>query len=58
MSHGKPGFGPDPRVQTFNLQTGQGRAGMRHCPAVEKVGGFNKLTNSKTYWVFRQSQRL
>ena len=58
-SPGNPGFGTAPRVQKFNLQTGQGRlAGRRHCPAVERVGGFNKLTNSKAYWVFKQTQRL
>ena len=39
------------------MQTGQGSADRRHCPAVERVGGFNKLTNGKAYLVFKQSQR-
>ena len=37
-SPGNPGFGPAPRVQKFNLQTGQGSAGRCHCPAVKTVG--------------------
>ena len=48
-SPGNPGLGPAPRVKKFNLQTGQGSAGIRHCPAVDRVGGFNKLTNGKAY---------
>ena len=30
------------------------KTGRRHCAAVERVGGFNKLTNGKEYWVFKQ----
>ena len=48
-SPGNLRFGPAPRVQKFNLQTGQGSAGRRHCPAVERVGGFDKLTIGKAY---------
>ena len=29
---------PAPRVQKFNLQTGQGSVGIRNFPAVERVG--------------------
>ena len=57
-SPGNPRCGPAPTVQQFNLHTGQGSAGRRHCPAVERVGAFNKLTKGKAYWVFKQSQRL
>ena len=46
---GNPGFVPAPRVQKHNLQTGQGSAGRRHCPAVETLCGFNELTNGKAY---------
>ena len=46
-SPGNPGIGAAPRVQKFNLQNWERKIGRRHCPAVERVGGFNKLTNSK-----------
>ena len=52
---GSPGnsvSGPAPRVQQFNLQTGQGSAGRCHCPAVDRVGVFNKLTNGKANWLY------
>ena len=48
-SPGNPGFGPAPRVEKFNLQNWTRETGRRHCPAVERVGGFNKLTHSKAY---------
>ena len=57
-SPGNHGFGYAQRVQTFNLQTGHGSAGRCHCPAVERVGGFNKLTNGNGNLVFKLSQRL
>ena len=56
-SPGNSGYGPAPRVQKFNLQTGQGSVGRSHCPAAEMVGAY-KLTNGKAYLVFKQSQRL
>ena len=46
-SPGNLGFGPAPRVQKFNFQNWERKTGRRHCPVVERVGGFNKLTNSK-----------
>ena len=57
-SPGNPGFGPAPRVQKINFQNWERKTGGRHCPAVDRAGGYNKLTNSKAYWVFKQSQRL
>ena len=39
---GNPGFDPTPRVQQFNLQNWARKTDRRHCPAVERVGGFNK----------------
>ena len=49
-SPGNPGIGAAPRVQKFNLQNWERKIGRRHCPVVERVGGFNKLTNSNAYW--------
>ena len=57
-SPGNPGFGQLQEFKSLTCKTGQGSAARRHCPAVERVGGFNKLTNSKAYWVFKQLQRL